>query len=76
MRAAITTDARVMPIEENQKQLAGQMDELYAVVRKVKQPDLSELRAYLAVLREQGEELGPAERFLVSRLEGLERSFG
>jgi hypothetical protein len=52
------------------------VDELYAVVRKVKQPDLTELRAYLATIREHDEELGPAERFLVSRLEGLERSFG
>lgn len=36
MRAAITTDARVMPIEENQKLLAGQMDELYAVAAEAK----------------------------------------
>ena len=36
MRAAITTDARVMPIEENQKQLAGQMDELYAVAAEAR----------------------------------------
>ena len=50
------------------------VDELYAVTRKVKQPNVDELRAYLAVIRARGEELGPAERFLVSRLEGLERS--
>jgi OOP family OmpA-OmpF porin len=36
MRAAITTDARVMPIEENQKQMAGQMDELYAVAAEAR----------------------------------------
>lgn len=36
LRAAITTDARVMPIEENQKQLAGQMDELYAVAAEAR----------------------------------------
>src|ERR1044071_2100767 len=36
MRAAVTTDARVMPIEENQKQLAGQMDELYAVAAEAR----------------------------------------
>ncbi len=36
MRAAITTDARVMPVEENQKLLAGQMDELYAVAAEAR----------------------------------------
>jgi hypothetical protein len=51
------------------------VDELYALARKVKQPSVEELRSYLAVIREQGE-LGPNERFLVSRLEGLERSLG
>ena len=52
------------------------VDELYAVVRKVRQPTRAELRRYLDVLSEKGGELGPAERFLVSRLEGLERSLG
>ena len=31
MRAAITSDTRVTPVEENQQRMAGQMDELYAV---------------------------------------------
>lgn len=31
MRAAITSDTRVTPVEENQKAIAGQMDELYAI---------------------------------------------
>ena len=52
------------------------MDDLYAVARKVKQPSPLELRAYLAVLRQLPGELGPGERFLVGRLEGLERSLG
>jgi hypothetical protein len=52
------------------------VDELYVVARKVKQPSGETLRSYLAVLRELPEELGPAERFLVGRLEGLERSLG
>lgn len=52
------------------------VDELYAVARKVKQPSRIELRRYLETLRARGGELGPAERFLVNRLEGLERSFG
>jgi hypothetical protein len=52
------------------------VDELYLVLRKVKQPSLVELRAYLGVLREIEGGLGPAERFLVGRLEGLERLIG
>jgi hypothetical protein len=52
------------------------VDELYTVLRKVRQPGLGELRAYLAVLREIESGLGPAERFLVGRLEGLERLIG
>jgi hypothetical protein len=52
------------------------VDELYLVLRKVKQPSLVELRAYLGVLREIEGGLGPAERFLIGRLEGLERLIG
>jgi hypothetical protein len=51
----------------------GIVDELYTVLRKVKQPSLGELRAYLEVLHEIEPSLGPAERFLVGRLQGLER---
>ncbi len=49
------------------------VDELYTVVRKVKTVDLGSLRAYLAVLRENASSFGPADRFLVQRIEGLER---
>jgi hypothetical protein len=52
------------------------VDELYTVLRKVKQPSLTELREYLRVLREIQSGLGPAERFLVGRLEGLEGLMG
>ncbi|HEX5098524.1 MAG TPA: FHA domain-containing protein [Polyangiaceae bacterium] len=52
------------------------VDEICAVARKVKQPNLEELRRYLAVLRGESRDLGPSERFLLSRLEGLERSLG
>src|SRR5258705_12461730 len=31
MRAAITTDTRVNPVEANQERISGQMDELYAI---------------------------------------------
>jgi pSer/pThr/pTyr-binding forkhead associated (FHA) protein len=49
------------------------VDELYAAVRKVKSHDLRPLRAYLALVREKALSSGPAERFLLQRLEGLER---
>lgn len=52
---------------------ASIVDELYTVVRKVKAIDLVALRAYVSRLRERSAQFGPAERFLVQRLEGLER---
>jgi len=36
MRAAITSDTRVTPVEENQARMAGQMDELYAVAAEAR----------------------------------------
>ena len=36
MRAAITTETRVGPVEANQQRLAGQMDELYAVAEEAR----------------------------------------
>ncbi len=36
MRAAITTDTRVNPVEENQERLSGQMDELYTVAAEAR----------------------------------------
>lgn len=36
MRAAMTTDARVSPVEANQERMAGQMDELYAVAAEAR----------------------------------------
>jgi predicted component of type VI protein secretion system len=49
------------------------VDELYNAFRKVNAIDLAALRAYLALLREKQASLGPAERFLLQRIEGLER---
>jgi pSer/pThr/pTyr-binding forkhead associated (FHA) protein len=49
------------------------IDELYAAMRKVNAIDLAQLRGYVAALRAKQSTLGPAERFLVQRLEGLER---
>jgi outer membrane protein OmpA-like peptidoglycan-associated protein len=37
MRAAITSDTRVGPVEENQRKMAGQMDELYSIAQEAKQ---------------------------------------
>jgi outer membrane protein OmpA-like peptidoglycan-associated protein len=37
MRAAVTTETRVGPVEENQQKIAGQIDELYAVAQEARQ---------------------------------------
>jgi outer membrane protein OmpA-like peptidoglycan-associated protein len=37
MRAAITSDTRVTPVEENQRRITGQMDELYAIAAEARQ---------------------------------------
>lgn len=49
------------------------IDELYNAMRKITAVDLQTLRAYLAALRQASARFGPAERFLLQRLEGLER---
>lgn len=49
------------------------VDELYTVLRKVKSFNLPLFREYLQAQRDQTHSLGPADRFLLSRLEGLER---
>ena len=49
------------------------VDELYNAFRKVNAIDLGRLRGYVGRLRERQASLGPAERFLLQRLEGLER---
>jgi predicted component of type VI protein secretion system len=49
------------------------IDELYNAFRKVNAVDLVRLRAYVGHLREKLATFGPAERFLIQRLEGLER---
>jgi predicted component of type VI protein secretion system len=52
---------------------ANVVDELNSAFRKVNAIDLVRLRAYLAELREKQATFGPAERFLLQRIEGLER---
>lgn len=55
----------------NQPCPAEVVDELYAVVRKVSGIGLAKLRSYVEGLK--GRARGPAERFLLNRIEGLER---
>ncbi len=52
------------------------IDELYNAFRRVTAIDLQLLREYVGYLRDQSANLGPAERFLVQRIEGLERLAG
>jgi hypothetical protein len=49
------------------------VDELYAAVRKVKTVDKAVLHAYVACLREASAGYGPAERFVLQRIESFER---
>ncbi|HVK64976.1 MAG TPA: FHA domain-containing protein [Polyangium sp.] len=49
------------------------IDELYTIVRKAKGYDIRMIRAYVAELQKIAPQLGPADRFLVQRVEGLER---
>ncbi len=49
------------------------VDELYAILRKVGTIDIKLLRRYVEGLRGGAAGLSPAERFLLSRIEGLER---
>jgi hypothetical protein len=49
------------------------VDELHAVVRDISHNDPRALRAYLESLRASRADLSPAERFVMSRLDGLER---
>lgn len=49
------------------------VDELYSAFRKVNAIDLARLRRYLGRLRDKQASFGPAERFLLQRIEGLER---
>lgn len=55
---------------------AAVIDELYNAFRRVTAIDLVLLRDYVGFLRDQMPNLGPAERFLVQRIEGLERLAG
>ncbi len=49
------------------------VDELHDIVRALDYDNARELRAYLTVMRPMRERLTPSERFVLQRLEGLER---
>jgi hypothetical protein len=49
------------------------VDSLYDVLRRVSGVNLGALREYVAILHASLGRLGPAEKFLVQRIEGLER---
>jgi hypothetical protein len=49
------------------------VDELYGLLRKTNGVNLVAVREYVAVLHSVQARFGPAERFLVQRIEGLER---
>ncbi len=52
------------------------IDELSTAARRVNAIDAALLRAYLSVLHGKQATFGPADRFLLQRLEGLERAVG
>jgi len=52
---------------------AAVVDQLYEVLRHVQGVNLGDLREYLAVLHAAQARFGPADRFLVQRIAGLER---
>jgi hypothetical protein len=56
---------RVLPI--------AVVDQLYDVVRRARGMNVTALRAYVESLQQVSRELGPSERFVLQRLEGLER---
>jgi pSer/pThr/pTyr-binding forkhead associated (FHA) protein len=49
------------------------VDQLYDVVRRARGMNVNALRAYVGMLEEQQTTLGPAERFVLQRIAGLER---
>lgn len=52
---------------------ADEIEKLHDVVRKLRYPGGPAMRRYLDKMREKEAELGPNERFLLQRLEGIQR---
>lgn len=49
------------------------IERLHEIVRKLRYPGGPIMRSYLEKMREKSAELGPSERFLLQRLEGIQR---
>lgn len=58
---------------QNRPPPAPVIDELYNAMNKVTAVDVARLRDYVVQIQERSASLGPADRFLLQRLEGLER---
>lgn len=60
-----TATGRLMPAET--------IDSLYSLFNTLRYSNTVPLRSYLALLRAQADSYGPSDRFLLQRIEGLER---
>ncbi len=58
---------------QNRPPPAVVIDELYNAMSKVTNVDVQRLRDYVVQIQERSASFGPADRFLLQRLEGLER---
>src|SRR6185312_5523027 len=65
MRAAITSDTRVTPVEENQERMAGQMDELYTVAAEARK-EVTQVNERVTALDEYDEQDNVAVTFKVN----------
>lgn len=65
MRAAITSDTRVTPVEENQERMAGQMDELYAVAAEARK-EVTAVNERVSALDEYDEQANVSVTFRVN----------
>jgi outer membrane protein OmpA-like peptidoglycan-associated protein len=65
MRAAVTSDTRVTPVEENQQRLAGQMDELYAVAAEARK-EVTEVNERVSALDDYDVQESVAVNFRVN----------
>lgn len=52
---------------------SDEIEKLHDLVRKLRYTGVGPVRRYVEVVRQRAHELGPAERFLLQRLEGIER---
>ena len=65
MRAAITSDTRVTPVEENQQRIAGQMDELYAIAAEARK-EVTEVNERVSALDDYDVQESVAVNFRVN----------